>query len=85
MALTCTHCYVNCTFLYIVFSLTRDSIEGLIVVSSHHPDPMNAFATMSSQQMEQQSEQHGHFRWFTNTVFKYHLLLHDVSVGEESK
>ena len=46
---------------------------------------MNAFATMSSQQFEQQSEQHGHFRWFTSTVFKYYLLLHDVSVGEESK
>ena len=46
---------------------------------------MNAFATMSSQQLEQQSEQHGHFRWFTSTVFKYYLLLHDVSVGEESK
>ena len=84
MALTCTHC-VNGTFVYRVFSLTPDSIEGLIVVSSHHPDPMNAFATMSSQQMEQQSEQHGHFRWFASTVFKYHLLLHDVSVGEESK
>ena len=80
-------CCVNCTGLYEVqiFSLTVDFIKGLIVVSSHHPDPMNAFATMSSQQMEQQSEQHGHFRWFTNTVFKYHLLLHDVSVGEEKK
>lgn len=63
----------------------RHFLACLIVVSSHHPDPMNAFATMSSQQMEQQSEQHGHFRWFTSTVFKYHLLLHDVSVGEESK
>lgn len=63
----------------------RHFLACLIVVSSHHPDPMNAFATMSSQQLEQQSEQHGHFRWFTSTVFKYYLLLHDVSVGEESK
>lgn len=63
----------------------RHFLACLIVVSSHHPDPMNAFATMSSQQIEQQSDQHGHFKWFTNTVFKYHLLLHDVSVGEESK
>ncbi|KAK2556882.1 Trafficking protein particle complex subunit 8 [Acropora cervicornis] len=50
-----------------------------------HADPMNAFATMSSQQIEQQSEHHGHFKWFSSTVFKYHLLLHDVSGGEESK
>ena len=71
--------------MYKAFSLTVDFIQGLIVVSSHHPDPMNAFATMSSQQMEQQSEQHGQFKWFSNSVFKYHLLLHDVSVGEESK
>ena len=71
--------------LYKGSSLTVDFIQGLIVVSSHHPDPMNAFATMSSQQIEQQSEQHGHFKWFSNTVFKYYLLLHDVSVGEESK
>ncbi|KAL9976241.1 hypothetical protein ACROYT_G013513 [Oculina patagonica] len=63
----------------------RHFLACLIVVSSHHPDPMNAFATMSSQQIEQQSEQHGHFKWFSNSVFKYHLLLHDVSVGEESK
>lgn len=63
----------------------RHFLACLIVVSSQNPDPMNAFATMSSQQIEQQSEQHGHFRWFTSTVFKYHLLLHDVSAGEESK
>ena len=68
-----------------LISLIGYATKGLIVVSSHHPDPMNAFATMSSQQIEQQSDQHGHFKWFTNTVFKYHLLLHDVSVGEESK
>ncbi|XP_015778661.1 PREDICTED: trafficking protein particle complex subunit 8-like [Acropora digitifera] len=63
----------------------RHFLACLIVVSSQHADPMNAFATMSSQQIEQQSEHHGHFKWFSSTVFKYHLLLHDVSGGEESK
>ena len=74
----------------LIYSNFLDSImiivvKGLIVVSSQHADPMNAFATMSSQQIEQQSEHHGHFKWFSSTVFKYHLLLHDVSGGEESK
>ena len=55
------------------------------MVSSHHPDPMNAFATLSSQQLEQQAEQHNHLKWFSNSVFKYYLLIHDVSVGVELK
>ena len=46
---------------------------------------MNAFATMSSQQLELQQSHNSHTKWFSGSVFKYYVLLHDISEGEEFK
>ncbi|XP_048577205.1 trafficking protein particle complex subunit 8 isoform X2 [Nematostella vectensis] len=64
----------------------RHFLACVFVVSSHHPDPMNAFATMTSKQLDQQQSSHNsHVKWFGTGVFKYYVLIHDVCEGVESK
>jgi len=72
----------------------RQFLACILVVSSKHPDPMNAFAALSSrqnsvQQARMQGTSHSntkpHYKWFSSNTFKYYLLLHDVSDGEDAK
>ncbi len=66
-----------------------NSVPGIIVVSTHNPDPMGAFVSLSAQQTAIQQSNHEHlnpyFKWFSAHTFKYYVLLHDVSDGHEFK
>ncbi|XP_031564684.1 trafficking protein particle complex subunit 8-like [Actinia tenebrosa] len=64
----------------------RHFLSCVFVVSSHHSDPMNAFATMTSQLLDQQqTSPNSHIKWFSTGVFRYYVLLHDVNDAVESK
>ena len=69
------------------FSLTA-SHKGILVVSTRHPDPMHAFASLSSRQNSIQNSSDKNkqsYSWFSNNILRYYLLLHDVSDGEDRK
>jgi len=66
----------------------RDYLACLLVVSTKHPDPMHAFAALSSRQNTIQSsteKQKASFHWFDQSTLKYYVLLHDASEGDDSK
>ena len=65
----------------------RDFLACILVVSTKHPDPMNAFAALSTKQnnMQYSTDRPKSYRWFNNNTFKYYLLLHDASEGEDAK
>ena len=66
-----------------------DSSSGIIVVSTHNPDPMNTFVALSAKQtvIQQSNNEHlnPYIKWFGVHTFKYYVLLHDVSEGHEFK
>lgn len=58
------------------------------MVSTKHPDPMHAFAALSSRQNSIQNStdnQKTSYHWFDQSTFKYYVLLHDVSDGDDAK
>lgn len=65
----------------------RDYLACILVVSTKHPDPMNAFAALSTKQnnIQHRTEKSKGYNWFSVNTFKYYLLLHDISDGEEAK
>lgn len=57
-----------------------------MVVSTSHLDPMDAFAKLVHQQaLQQQQSPSKPPKWFMANIYKYFVLLHDVTEGEESK
>lgn len=57
-----------------------------MIVSTSHLDPMDAFAKLVQQQNLQQSQSPAKLpKWFMTNIYKYFILLHDVTEGEESK
>lgn len=57
-----------------------------MVVSTSHLDPMDAFAKLVQQQVLQQQQVPAKLpKWFMTNIYKYFVLLHDVTEGEESK
>jgi len=60
--------------------------KGIMVVSTSHLDPMDAFAKLVQQQNLQQQQSPVKLpKWFMTNIYKYFVLLHDVTEGEESK
>lgn len=57
----------------------RHYVSVLLVVSSDHPTPLEAFSQLYTRQKE--SEQAKYPKWLTPHLFYYHLLLHDVVEG----
>ena len=61
-------------------------VAGVMVVSTSHLDPMDAFAKLVQQQNLQQQQSPVKLpKWFMANIYKYFVLLHDVTEGEESK
>ena len=57
-----------------------------MVVSTSHLDPMDAFKELDKEQAQQQQQVPAKLpKWFMPEIYKYYVLLHDVTVGEESK
>jgi hypothetical protein len=57
-----------------------------MVVSTSHLDPMDAFDKLVQQQNLQQQQSPVKLpKWFMTNIYKYFVLLHDVTDGEESK
>jgi hypothetical protein len=57
-----------------------------MVVSTSHLDPIDAFAKLVQQQNLQQQQSPVKLpKWFMANIYKYFVLLHDVTEGEESK
>ena len=57
-----------------------------MVVSTSHLDPMDAFSKLVQQQSLQQQQSPAKLpKWFMPNIYKYFILLHDVTEGEESK
>lgn len=57
-----------------------------MVVSTSHLDPMDAFAKLVQQQTLQQQQAPTKLpKWFMTNIYRYFVLLHDVTEGEESK
>uniref|UniRef100_A0A7M5V1Y5 Trafficking protein particle complex subunit 8 n=2 Tax=Clytia hemisphaerica TaxID=252671 RepID=A0A7M5V1Y5_9CNID len=66
----------------------RDYLACILVVSTKHPDPMHAFAALSARQNSIQNSaerQKASYHFFDQSTFKYYVLLHDVSEGDDSK
>ncbi|CAF0737248.1 unnamed protein product [Didymodactylos carnosus] len=56
-----------------------------MVVSTSHLDPMDAFHKLvQQQQLHQQQSPAKLPRWFSQNIYKYFVLIHDVTEGEES-
>lgn len=52
----------------------------IFVVSSSHHDPLSQINDLTQQQMLHQQQNSSHnARWFFSYIFKYYLLLHDMS------
>ena len=58
-----------------------------MVASTSHLDPIDAFAKLLQQQNLQQQPQEPTklLKWFMPNTYKYFVLLHDVTEGDESK
>ncbi|XP_072169057.1 trafficking protein particle complex subunit 8-like [Diadema setosum] len=64
----------------------RHFVACMLVVSTGHADPMDQFAKLSQQQHHlQHSSNTTHPKWLCPNIFKYYVLLHDNSEGEEEK
>ena len=59
--------------------------SGLFVVSSNNTDPLNAFQSLSSALDNQRPSDAIHSKWFSTNIFKYYLMIHDVSDGVQTK
>lgn len=57
---------------------------GMIVVSSSHPDPLEAYRKMVADQMQQQ-KQSSQPKWFFPNTFHYFVLIHDCTDGNDQK
>ncbi|XP_033625745.1 trafficking protein particle complex subunit 8-like [Asterias rubens] len=56
------------------------------VVSTSHADPMDQFAKLSQQQhFLQHTSKSPYPKWLVPNIFKYYVLLHDNTDGEEEK
>lgn len=63
-----------------------NSMLGIFVVSTNHAEPLDMFHKLNQQQHQQQHQAPKKLpRWFCPNIFKYYVLLHDVTDGEESK
>ncbi|XP_047140393.1 trafficking protein particle complex subunit 8 isoform X2 [Hydra vulgaris] len=66
----------------------RDFLACIFVVSTKHPDPMQAFAALVSRQNSIQNSNENSkktYNWFSDNTFKYYLLLHDNIDGSDKK
>ncbi|UJR31903.1 hypothetical protein I4U23_019377 [Adineta vaga] len=64
----------------------KNYLACIMVVSTSHLDPMDAFAKLVQQQALQQQQSPAKLpKWFMANIYKYFVLLHDVTEGEESK
>eukprot|EP00057_Strongylocentrotus_purpuratus_P020583 XP_011675057.1 PREDICTED: trafficking protein particle complex subunit 8 [Strongylocentrotus purpuratus] len=64
----------------------RHFVACMLVVSTGHADPMDQFAKLSQQQHHlQHTSSATHPKWLCPNIFKYYVLLHDNSEGEEEK
>ncbi|CAF0878505.1 unnamed protein product [Adineta ricciae] len=64
----------------------KNYLACVMVVSTSHLDPMDAFAKLVQQQSLQQQQSPAKLpKWFMPNIYKYFVLLHDVTEGEESK
>ncbi|CAF3933295.1 unnamed protein product [Adineta steineri] len=64
----------------------KNYLACIMVVSTSHLDPMDAFAKLVQQQNLQQQQSPAKLpKWFMTNIYKYFVLLHDVTEGEESK
>ena len=62
------------------------SLTGVMVVSTSHLDPVDAFGKLDKEQTQQQQQVPAKLpKWFMPNIYKYYVLLHDVTEGEESK
>ena len=55
----------------------------VLVVSSIHPSPLEAFSQLYTQQKE--SERSKYPKWLTPHLLYYYILLHDVSEGNDAR
>ncbi|CAF4134837.1 unnamed protein product [Rotaria socialis] len=64
----------------------KNYLACVMVVSTSHLDPMDAFSKLVQQQSLQQQQSPAKLpKWFMPNIYKYFILLHDVTEGEESK
>lgn len=62
------------------------SWKGVMVVSTSHLNPVEAFGELVKQQSLQQQQYPAKLpKWFMSNIYKYFVLLHDVTEVEESK
>ena len=58
----------------------------MLVVSTSHADPMDQFAKLSQQQhFLQHTSKSPYPKWLVPNIFKYYVLVHDNTDGEEEK
>uniref|UniRef100_A0A915JBG2 Uncharacterized protein n=1 Tax=Romanomermis culicivorax TaxID=13658 RepID=A0A915JBG2_ROMCU len=66
----------------------------VLVVSTEHPDPLDQFIRLGQAQhaLQHQSapsltlpKHAAQPKWFSTNIFKYHVLVHDVSTGDDAK
>lgn len=58
----------------------------MLVVSTAHPDPMEQFTKLSQEQHQLQHNANNQYpKWLSPNIFKYYVLLHDNTEGEEEK
>ena len=59
---------------------------GMLVVSTNHADPMDQFVKLNQQQHHiQHSAKGASPKWLCPNIFKYYVLVHDNTEGEEEK
>nr|XP_054772074.1 trafficking protein particle complex subunit 8-like [Lytechinus pictus] len=64
----------------------RHFVACMLVVSTGHADPMDQFVKLSQEQHHlQHTSSASHPKWLCPNIFKYYVLLHDNSEGEEEK
>ncbi|XP_014675931.1 PREDICTED: trafficking protein particle complex subunit 8-like [Priapulus caudatus] len=64
----------------------RHYVACIFVVSTNHAEPLDIFHKLNQQQHQQQHQTPKKLpKWFSPNIFKYYVLLHDVTDGEESK
>ncbi|CAF0821694.1 unnamed protein product [Rotaria sordida] len=77
-------------FLRIAYSGDHEFLKNylacIMVVSTSHLDPIDAFSKLVQLQNQQQQQIPAKLpKWFMTNIYKYFVLLHDVTEGEESK
>ncbi|XP_022096139.1 trafficking protein particle complex subunit 8-like isoform X2 [Acanthaster planci] len=61
-------------------------VACMLVVSTSHADPMDQFAKLSQQQhFLQHTSKSPYPKWLVPNIFKYYVLVHDNTDGEEEK